>query len=86
MLRRVSTSARRTRPIAPAAIIIALAVAPGCSLKTMAVKTVANTLSDTGDVFTRDDDPELVREATPFALKLYESLLESAPTHDQAIS
>jgi hypothetical protein len=47
----------------------------------MAVKTVANTLSDTGDVFTRDDDPELIRDATPFALKLYESLLESVPTH-----
>ena len=35
----------------------------------------------TGDVFTRDDDPELVRDAIPFALKLYESLLESVPKH-----
>jgi hypothetical protein len=58
-----------------------LALTTGCSLKTMAVKSVANTLSDTGDVFTRDDDLELIREATPFALKLYESLLESVPTH-----
>jgi predicted anti-sigma-YlaC factor YlaD len=58
-----------------------LALSAGCSLKTMAVKTVANTLADTGDVFTRDDDPELIRDATPFALKLYESLLESVPTH-----
>src|SRR5262245_15083345 len=58
-----------------------LALTTGCSLKTMAVKSVANSLSDTGDVFTRDDDPELIREATPFALKLYESLLESVPTH-----
>jgi TRAP transporter T-component len=47
----------------------------------MAVKTVANTLSAPGDVFTRDDDPDLIREATPFALKLYESLLESVPNH-----
>ncbi len=58
-----------------------LAAASGCSLKTMAVKTVANTLSDTGDVFTRDDDPELIRGAIPFGLKLNESLLESVPTH-----
>jgi hypothetical protein len=58
-----------------------LALTTGCSLKTMAVKTVANTLADTGDVFTRDDDPDLIRDATPFALKLYESLLESVPTH-----
>ena len=56
-----------------------LALTTGCSLKTMAVKSVANTLSDTGDVFTRDDDPELIRDATPFALKLYESLLDSVP-------
>ena len=59
----------------------ALAISTGCSLKTMAVKTVANTLADTGDVFTRDDDPDLIRDATPFALKLYESLLESVPNH-----
>src|SRR5262245_16342213 len=58
-----------------------LALASGCSLKTMAVKTVANTLSAPGDVFTRDDDPDLIRDATPFALKLYESLLESVPNH-----
>jgi tetratricopeptide (TPR) repeat protein len=58
-----------------------LAGASGCSLKTMAVKTVANTLSESGDVFSRDDDPELVREAIPFALKLYESLLDSVPRH-----
>ena len=65
----------------PAVFISAFVIAPACSIKTMAVKTVANTLSDTGDVFTRDDDPDLIRDATPFALKLYESLLESVPTH-----
>lgn len=63
------------------ALAFALAALAGCSLKTMAVKTVANTLSDSGDVFSRDDDPELVRDAIPFALKLYESLLDSVPKH-----
>jgi predicted anti-sigma-YlaC factor YlaD len=58
-----------------------LTAVSACSLKTMAVKTVANTLSDSGDVFSRDDDPALVRDAIPFALKLYESLLESVPRH-----
>lgn len=64
-----------------AVLFAAIVIAPACSLKTMAVKSVANTLSDTGDVFTRDNDPDLIRDATPFALKLYESLLESVPTH-----
>jgi len=69
------------RLVSPAVLVVALLGATACSLKTMAVKTVANTLSETGDVFSRDDDPELVREALPFALKLYESLLDSVPNH-----
>jgi predicted anti-sigma-YlaC factor YlaD len=40
---------------------------------------VASTLASSGDVFTRDDDLELVGQAIPFGLKLYESLLDSAP-------
>ena len=62
-------------------ILVVAAALPACSLKTMAVKTVASTLSESGDVFSRDEDPELVREAVPFALKLYESLLDSIPNH-----
>jgi hypothetical protein len=42
---------------------------------------VADTLASSGDVFTRDDDLELVGAAIPFGLKLYESLLDSAPTN-----
>jgi predicted anti-sigma-YlaC factor YlaD len=61
--------------------LVAALLATGCSLKTMAAKTVANTLSESGDVFSRDDDPELVRAAVPFALKTYESLLETVPRH-----
>ena len=79
LVRRARNPVRAATPLA--VFLAAAVVLPGCSLKTMAVKTVANTLSDTGDVFTRDDDPELIRDATPFALKLYESLLESVPTH-----
>ncbi|MBA7620426.1 hypothetical protein ES703_27775 [subsurface metagenome] len=41
---------------------------------------IADTLSTgAGTVFTGDDDPELIKEALPFALKLYESLLEQTP-------
>jgi len=59
---------------------ILLAVS-GCSLKRMAVNSVANSLSEGGDVFARDDDPELVRDALPFGLKTMESLLETVPKH-----
>ena len=50
-------------------------------VKRKAVGMVAETLASSGDVFTRDDDLELVGAAIPFGLKLYESLLDSAPTN-----
>ena len=42
---------------------------------------MADAASSGGDVFARDDDPELVRDAVPFALKAMESLLASSPEH-----
>jgi predicted anti-sigma-YlaC factor YlaD len=61
-------------------LIGTLAVLPGCAvIKHKAVGMVAGTLASSGDVFTRDDDLELVGQAIPFGLKLYESLLDSAP-------
>jgi predicted anti-sigma-YlaC factor YlaD len=62
------------------AVVCALTILSGCALvKRRAVSMVASTLASSGDVFTRDDDLELVGQAIPFGLKLYESLLESAP-------
>lgn len=62
-------------------LTLMIAASPACSLKTMAVNTVANTLSESGTTFTSDEDLKLVGDAIPFALKLYESLLESVPEH-----
>lgn len=54
-----------------------------CSLKKMVLKKVANTLtaSKAEKVFTGDNDPELVGQALPFALKMYESLLVDIPSY-----
>ena len=68
--------------VIPRLLIVAciLAVSAGCALvQRKAVGMVASTLASSGDVFTRDDDLELVGDAIPFGLKLYESLLDSAP-------
>ena len=63
-----------------------LAVLPGCALvQRKAVGMVASTLASSGDVFTRDDDLELVGQAIPFGLKLYESLLDSAPKNQDLL-
>ncbi|MGE5837495.1 MAG: TRAP transporter TatT component family protein [Acidobacteriota bacterium] len=65
------------------AVAFAAASISGCgSIKGMAINNVAGTLAKgTGDTFTRDNDPELIRDASAFALKLYEALLESVPKH-----
>jgi len=62
------------------ALLLTLVTAVGCgAIKKAALNSVASELAASGTVFTRDNDPDLVRDAIPFALKLYESLLESVP-------
>lgn len=58
-----------------------LLLAGGCSLKRVAVNQVGNALAGSGTTFASDDDPELVRQALPFTLKLMESLLAESPKH-----
>jgi predicted anti-sigma-YlaC factor YlaD len=53
----------------------------GCSIKKVAVNQVGNALAGSGSAFSSDDDPELVRAALPFSLKLMESLLAESPEH-----
>ena len=49
----------------------------GC--RTTGAKIAASAFTGSGDTFARDDDPELVRDAVPFALKTMESLLATIP-------
>ncbi|MDP9324354.1 MAG: TRAP transporter TatT component family protein [Acidobacteriota bacterium] len=42
---------------------------------------MADALSSTASSFTRDNDPEFVRQAAPSTLKMVEMLLEQSPTH-----
>lgn len=62
--------------------MVAVVALSGCSLiSNKATKMVADSLSSGGTAMTSDNDPELVRDAVPFALKTYESLLESLPRY-----
>jgi hypothetical protein len=54
-------------------------VTVSCSVRGMAVNTAANAMAGSGSGFASDDDPELVRAAAPFGLKVMESLLEASP-------
>ena len=53
----------------------------GCVARRLAVNTLAEALAASGTTFAADDDPELIRAALPFSLKLLESLLAESPRH-----
>ena len=70
---------RLARPFACLALI-ALAVATGsCSINRFVANQVGNSLASGPDVYSSDNDPELVRDAVPFGLKTMESLLAVVP-------
>src|SRR5271155_980742 len=53
-----------------------------CSVKRYAIKQLGDALAGSGTTFSADDDPELIRAAVPFSLKLIESLLAENPRHE----
>ena len=61
------------------ALIAAFSTA--CSIKRIAVNKLGNALASGGSTYEADDDPDLVGDALPFALKLMESLLAESPRH-----
>jgi predicted anti-sigma-YlaC factor YlaD len=64
------------------AALLALAIlASGCSMKRLAVNKLGDALAGGGTTFASDDDPELIKAAVPFSLKLMESLLAESPQH-----
>ena len=65
------------------AFLSVLLLAAACSPKRIALNSMADALSESGEggAFARDDDPELVRDAVPFALKTMESLADSLDDH-----
>jgi predicted anti-sigma-YlaC factor YlaD len=62
-------------------IVLLCASLTACSIRQMAIKSIADSLSSGSNIFSTDDDPEFVRDAIPFGLKMYESLLEKQPEH-----
>jgi predicted anti-sigma-YlaC factor YlaD len=63
--------------LALCSLLFALCIS--CTVNTL----VADALTGTGSssAFTGDSDPQLVGDALPFAIKMYEALLDSTPNH-----
>lgn len=71
----------RARRGAFAVLALVAALAPACNVQRFAVGKLGDALAEGGETWLRDDDPELIRSAAPFSLKLLESLLEKDPEH-----
>ncbi|MBI4840775.1 MAG: hypothetical protein HY803_06835 [candidate division NC10 bacterium] len=59
----------------------------GCSLlRRYALNQFANAVAHSGTTLASDEDPDLVKAAAPFSLKLLESLLAESPQHQGLLS
>lgn len=63
-------------------LLLAWLAGSGCSIRRYALKKASDVLAQSGSTFSSDDDPELVKAAAPFGLKLTESLLTENPRHE----
>jgi predicted anti-sigma-YlaC factor YlaD len=61
--------------------VLLFVMTQGCAVRKMAINMVGDALANSGTTFSSDDDPELVKAALPFSLKLMESLLAETPNH-----
>jgi predicted anti-sigma-YlaC factor YlaD len=77
---RVHSICRKFFRLLPFAILFSLSLS-GCSIKKIAIKKLGDALAQSGTTFASDNDPELIRDALPFSLKLIESLLAESPRH-----
>ena len=72
--------------VLPALVLVLTVSVPGCSVKKRAMSSLGNELSSRLSAsFASDDDPELVRAAAPFSLKLIESLIADNPRDQELL-
>src|SRR5271154_6057933 len=63
-------------------VLFSAVLLSSCSAKRYAINQLGNALAASGTTFAADEDPELIRAAVPFSLKLIESLLAENPRHE----
>jgi predicted anti-sigma-YlaC factor YlaD len=68
-------------------LLLAWIAGSGCSLfRRSALNQVADAVAGSGTTFASDEDPDLIKAAAPFSLKLMESLLAETPRHQGLLS
>ena len=83
MLRAAEILARQALSLrlATGCLLLVWFAGSGCSIRRYALNQASNAIAASGTTFASDDDPELIKAAAPFSLKLMESLLAENPKH-----
>lgn len=68
-----------------AILAAALLANSACSIKKTAMRSIGGALSGAADEFARDEDPELVKGALPFSLKMLETILVQDPKNPELL-
>jgi len=76
---------RRKSLLSLALILLASLFISACSVRKLAVGALADALAGGGGTFAGDEDPELVGQALPFALKTVEALIEADPSNQKLL-
>ncbi len=64
-------------------IVVCLALLSGCSPRKMMLSSFTKNLSAESTFLKGEDDPELIKEALPFTIKFFETLLEQNKTNPE---
>jgi predicted anti-sigma-YlaC factor YlaD len=67
--------------VVPGCLLLAWFAGSGCSIHRYALNQVSDAVAHSGATYASDDDPDLIKAAAPFGLKLTESLLAENPRH-----
>jgi predicted anti-sigma-YlaC factor YlaD len=71
----------------PLSVLVTVFLFSSCSINKLAINALSDaiTIEGSGEVNTGDSDSQLVGDAIPFAIKMYESLLAGNPNHQGLI-
>jgi predicted anti-sigma-YlaC factor YlaD len=81
MVDRITVQKALFLQVVPGCLLLAWFAGSGCSFHRYVLNKVSDAVAQSGSTYARDDDPELVKAAAPFGLKLTESLLTENPQH-----
>lgn len=70
----------------PLALLLLALLSGACSLRRMALSGLSGALASSAASFAREDDPELARDALPFALKMIEGVLLEDPENETLLA